>query len=66
MNSFHSSALNEKSKPDELEVIATCIRDHTIEAYKGEKIVGMMWHPEREEIFSEWEAKIIKKLFNYD
>ena len=65
VNSYHSNALVESSKPDELEIIARCKRDDSIEAFKGRSILGLMWHPEREKKFNEWDAKKIKKLFNY-
>jgi len=66
VNSYHSNALIESSKPDELEIIARCKKDNTIEAYEGKNIVGVMWHPEREKEFNEWDAKKIKQLFNYE
>lgn len=66
VNSYHSNALIETSKPDELQVLARCKRDNTIEAFEGENILGLMWHPERENKFHEWDAKRIKKLFKYE
>ena len=66
VNSYHSNTLNEKSKPEILEVIGRCKGDNTIEAYQGNGILGLMWHPEREEKLSKWEAKMIKKLFRYE
>lgn len=66
VNSYHSNALIDSSKPAVLEVIGRCKSDNSIEAYQGEKILGLMWHPEREKALSEWEAKIIKNLFRYE
>ena len=66
VNSYHSSALVENQKPKELEIIARCENDNSIEAYKGYNLLGLMWHPEREIEFNEWDAIKIKKLFKYE
>lgn len=66
VNSYHSNALIESSKPEVLNVIARCRRDKTIEAFEGVNTLGLMWHPEREIELSEWDAKKIKKLFKYE
>jgi len=67
VNSFHSNALIENSIPEEdIEIIAKCKKDNTIEAYKGDNLLGLMWHPERENEFFEWDAQLIKNLFNYE
>ena len=66
VNSYHSNTLIDETKPDALKIIGRCKRDNSIEAYQGNKILGLMWHPEREEVLSEWEGKIIKNLFRYE
>lgn len=66
VNSYHSNALLEVVKPKELDIIARCKKDNTIEAYERYNILGLMWHPEREKEFNEWDAKKIKKLFKYE
>jgi len=66
VNSYHSNTLVNKSIPGVLEVIGRCKSDNTIEAYWGEQILGLMWHPEREKLFQEWDAKMIKNLFRYE
>jgi putative glutamine amidotransferase len=66
VNSYHSNALLESVKPKELDIIARCKKDNTIEAYEGYNILGFMWHPEREKEFNEWDAKKIKELFKYE
>ena len=32
--------------------------------HKKKKIVGIMWHPEREEKFCPFDIELIKRLFN--
>tara|TARA_B100000963_G_scaffold360524_1_gene391718 strand:+ start:5932 stop:6564 length:633 start_codon:yes stop_codon:yes gene_type:complete len=66
VNSYHSNSLNESSKPDNLKIIGRCKKDLTIEAIKGDNILGLMWHPEREKIISNYEKIMIKKLFRYE
>ncbi|PTX42613.1 putative glutamine amidotransferase [Christiangramia gaetbulicola] len=66
VNSYHSNALIDRSKPEMLKVIGRCKEDNTIEAFQGNGLLGLMWHPEREDIFSKWEARMIKKLFKYE
>jgi len=66
VNSYHSNSLNELSKPDSLKIIGRCEYDSTIEAFKGDNILGLMWHPERENIVSTYEKIMIKKLFKYE
>ena len=66
VNSYHSNVLIEITKPKELNIIARCKRDNTIEAYEGENILGFMWHPEREKKFNEWGSQKIKSIFKYE
>ena len=66
VNSYHSNALIDWSKPEMLKVIGRCKEDNTIEAFQGNGLLGLMWHPEREDTFSKWEARLIKKLFKYE
>lgn len=66
VNSYHSNAIIESVKPKELEIIARCKKDNTIEAYEGYNILGFMWHPEREKVFNEWDAEKIKNFFKYE
>ena len=48
----------------ELEIIAS--HKNIVEKFvhKKKKIVGIMWHPEREENFCNFDIELIKKLFN--
>lgn len=62
VNSFHRLKLDSKC-PSNLKVIARCWEDNTIEAVKGNGILGIMWHPEREENPQEWETHLIREFF---
>lgn len=66
VNSYHSNILDESSKPNELQIIARCEYDSTIEAYSGNQILGLMWHPEREQNINLFDKRMIKSLFNYE
>ena len=57
---FHNYAINNHKKFD---LIGVC-DDKTMEFYKikNKKIYGMMWHPERDLIFKNYNKIIIKKI----
>lgn len=48
-NSYHAWGIN-KTSP-QLQNIALCPEDNTIECAGNQQILGIMWHPEREEHF---------------
>jgi len=39
--------------------LARNVSDDSIEAFVGPKILGLMWHPERDEYFSDYTKQII-------
>jgi putative glutamine amidotransferase len=59
VNSYHENKLIEKPLPDCLTILAKCVDDDSIEAVRGENILGVMWHPEREYNINSWETEII-------
>tara|TARA_Y100000590_G_scaffold449555_1_gene587895 strand:- start:288 stop:914 length:627 start_codon:yes stop_codon:yes gene_type:complete len=61
---FHNYAIDMLG--DELEVVGKCIDDGMIEAiyHKKHKILGQMWHPERNKPFTLKNKKIIASFFN--
>jgi len=63
VNSYHNLVL--ESCPDRFEVLAKS-EDGSLEAIKHKKLPweGWMWHPEREEKFSEINQERFKKLMN--
>ena len=63
VNSYHGNKIDEQSLPNDLKVLARCIDDNSIEAISGNKILALMWHPEREENFQEWETELIRDFF---
>lgn len=66
VSSYHSNILIEKSSPDCLEITSRCLIDQSIESYKGQNILGFMWHPERDKEYLRFDSVEIKKLFNYE
>ena len=62
VNSFHNYCITSKNVPKELEILATDNQSN-IEMFKHRKlkILGVMWHPEREKNLKNLD-KIIKKL----
>lgn len=64
VNSYHNQACIELQKDGELEIISQC-SDGVIEEVKHRtlRILGTMWHPEREVLFQETDIEKVKKLF---
>lgn len=62
VNSFHNQACRSVKKP--LEVLAQT-EDGVVEAvcYKEKRILGTMWHPEREKPFADADMCLIQELF---
>ena len=64
VNSYHNYGITSQSLGDQLRVLAKTI-DDTIEAFVHESLpwLGIMWHPEREPMFSSQDMKIFKDIF---
>ncbi len=62
VNSYHRQACFLVNPP--LEILAKA-EDGVIEAvrHKQKPVLGIMWHPEREELFSSGDIKCVQKLF---
>lgn len=62
VNSFHNQACYRIKEP--LEILAKA-EDGVIEAVRHIKkpILGIMWHPEREIPFKDWDIQMMQKLF---
>lgn len=60
VNSFHESAIDRSSLPDEFEIAAECV-DGTIEAVRHRRLpwTGIIWHPEREDPFVPADLRLI-------
>lgn len=63
--SFHSWGCQQQSLPDNIQIIALS-QDGYIEACHDEKeiVLGLMWHPEREDPYNQEDIDIIKKFFS--
>ena len=61
VNSYHNHCIVNLS--EELEAFAYC-RDKTIEGFKHKKLnlMGIMWHPERNKTFKEFDKFIVKNF----
>lgn len=66
VNSYHNNKLVERTLPGELNILATCLKDSSIEAISGNNILGLMWHPERELKIQKWETDMIRNFFLND
>ena len=64
VNSYHDNKLIEANKPKEFKIIARCSEDQSIEAIIYNNLLGLMWHPEREEQITDWDTIIIKDFLN--
>ena len=67
VNSFHNWGLK-KLKPSTDLIVLAYTSDGSIEAvrHKNKRIFGIMWHPEREQKFSEFDIQFIKHIFLND
>lgn len=63
VNSFHNNQIFDKNLGENLEIFAKTLFDNSIEGFfhKSHKIIGVMWHPEREQ--NETNLLILKKIF---
>ena len=66
VNSYHNNMAVIDSKPKDIDVLALCAVDNSIEAFKSENILSLLWHPERENKFQDWDAEIIRSFFNHE
>lgn len=67
VNSFHEWGISKNSLAKELAVCAYDENNYVEAAiHKRLNWLGIMWHPERNEIFQEFDLDIIKKLFAKD
>ena len=68
VNSYHNYAIYEKTMHKNLSVLHRCFKDNSIESFKHKKykILGIMWHPEREKKFKDFDKKLIKNFIKND
>ena len=67
VNSYHDCKIEEKTLSNNLSILATNVKDSSVEAFVGEKLLGLMWHPERDVQFSKFTKQlIIKFLLDYE
>jgi len=64
VNSFHNLGILERDLPENFQAMAWAT-DGTIEAaaVQNHNILGIMWHPEREEFTAEWDKVIFTHIF---
>ncbi len=59
VNSFHNLVITSAGK--NVKILARAL-DNTIEYFKIEKFVGIMWHPERNKIYKKFDKNIILSI----
>lgn len=64
VNSYHSQACKKLNEDSNLTVMARTV-DNVIEAvcHKEFPIIGIMWHPEREDKYKQKDMEMLRKLF---
>lgn len=64
VNSYHNNILTSDSLGNNLKSFATCDLDNTIEGivHESNKIIGIMWHPERSK--DDFNKELILKVFH--
>ena len=65
VNSFHNLGIFQEDLPQDFKARAWA-EDGTVEAamLNDHKILGIMWHPERENPFNKYNSKLIKEFFD--
>jgi N5-(cytidine 5'-diphosphoramidyl)-L-glutamine hydrolase len=61
-NSYHDLFIDENTLSKEFNVFARCADDDSIEGIISNSLLGMMWHPERDKEYSNWNTKLIKNF----
>jgi N5-(cytidine 5'-diphosphoramidyl)-L-glutamine hydrolase len=64
VNSYHTNYIDEESVNEGFEIFARCELDNSIEGLRNNRILGMMWHPERDPEVSTWNKLLIKDFLN--
>ena len=62
VNSFHTYKIIEETVNKDFEIFARCKDDNSIEGMRNKQILGMMWHPERDESIANWNKLLIEKF----
>lgn len=62
VNSYHTGQIVENTLHKDFEILARCNEDGSIEAIRNKNILGMLWHPEREEEVQSWNLELIEKF----
>lgn len=60
VNSYHNNIIITETLSKDLIVLGQCKEDGSVEAFKGQGFLGVMWHPERPMKDSQWSTNIIK------
>ena len=66
VNSFHTNYIKEDTLNEKFIVFARCMQDNTIEGFRNDQILAMMWHPERDLKVSLWNKLLIKNFLNHE
>lgn len=64
VNSYHNCKIENIASSSNLSILAININDGSIEAFIGEKLLGLMWHPERDIKFSKFTKQLIIKFLS--
>lgn len=66
VNSYHENVISQENLADSLEIIGVCNFDGTVEAAKHKTLnmIGIMWHPERQDSNENLDSEIMRYLFN--
>jgi len=62
VNSYHTNVIIEETVHKNFEIFARCKDDNSIEGLRSKQVLGMMWHPERDESMKNWNKLLIEKF----
>ena len=64
MNSYHTNYIDKETVNTCFDVFATCKKDGSIEGLISDRILAIMWHPERDAEVSTWNKLLIKDFLD--
>ncbi len=65
INSYHDYGVSTSEVSKSFDIITSYKNTAEFIRHKEKKIFGIMWHPERERLFNEYDIMLIQKLFKY-
>jgi putative glutamine amidotransferase len=66
VNSYHNNKIVEDTIHSDFRITGKCLTDNSVESFQSERILAMMWHPERDKEYQNWNQELIKNFLQYE